>query len=119
MLGTQFIVGKTEEEDYVILPCVIKLMEDEKGKVEVNKLDLGLCLINVLYIILPYWFIKLLGVYKVGQEENRSNKMIIMDAKHVNVFPNLFTYYEQDMVKSIIFFDYYNNVWKMVEYDDC
>jgi hypothetical protein len=46
----------------------------------------------------------------VGQEENRSNKMIIMDAKHVNVFPNLFTYYEQDMVKSIIFFDYYNNV---------
>ncbi len=54
MLGTQFIVGKTEEEDYVILPCVIKLMEDEKGKVEVNKLDLGLCLINVLYIILPY-----------------------------------------------------------------
>jgi hypothetical protein len=31
----------------------------------------------------------------------------------------LFTYYEQDMGKSIIFFDYYNNVWKMVQYDSC
>jgi hypothetical protein len=33
----QIVVGETEEEGYVILPCVIKLMEDEKRKVEVDK----------------------------------------------------------------------------------
>ncbi len=71
---------------------------------------MGLCLIHVLYIILPCEFIELLGVYKVGQEENRLNKMIIMGAEHVNVFLNLFTCYQQDMVKFIIFFDYYKNV---------
>ncbi len=31
--------------------------------------------------------------------------MIVMGAEHVMAFPNLFTYYEQDMAKSIIFFD--------------
>jgi hypothetical protein len=63
----QFIVGKFEEKCYVILHYVIKLMEDEKGKVEVDELDLGYCLIHVLYIILPCGFTKLLGVYKVGK----------------------------------------------------
>ncbi len=106
------LVGETEEEGYVILPYAFKLMEDEKEKVELYELDLGLCLIHVLYIILPCEFIELLGVYKVGQEENISNKMTIMGAKHVIAFPNLFTYYEQDMAKSIICFDYYNNVYQ-------
>jgi hypothetical protein len=41
----QFVVGETEEEGYVILPYAIKLMEDEKGKVEVDELDLGFCLL--------------------------------------------------------------------------
>jgi hypothetical protein len=40
-------------------------MEDEKQKVEVEKLDLGLCLIHVLYTILPCGFTELLGIYKV------------------------------------------------------
>ncbi len=31
--------------------------------------------------------------------------MTIMGVEHVIGFPNLFTYYEQNMVKSIIFFD--------------
>jgi hypothetical protein len=87
-------------------------MEYEIGKVEVDELDLGLCLIHVLYIILCCGFIELLGVYKVGQEENRSNKMTIMGVEHVTTFPNLFTYYEQNMTKSILFFDYYNNVYQ-------
>ncbi len=67
----QIVVGETEQEGYVIILCVIKLMEDEKAKVEVDELDLGLCLIHVLYIILPCGFTELLGVYKVGQKENR------------------------------------------------
>jgi hypothetical protein len=67
----QFVVGETEEEGYVILLYVIKLMEDEEGKIEVDELDLGFYLIHVLYIILPCEFTKLLGVYRVGREENR------------------------------------------------
>jgi hypothetical protein len=46
-------------------------MEDEEGKIEVDELDLGFYLIHVLYIILPCEFTKLLGVYRVGREENR------------------------------------------------
>jgi hypothetical protein len=68
-------------------------MEDEEGKVEVE-LDLGFCLIHLLYILLPCGFTKLLGVYRVGREENISNKIIIMGVEHVMTFPNLFTYYE-------------------------
>jgi len=99
---------KTKEKGYVILLYAIKLMENEEGKVEVDELDLGFCLIHVLYIILPCGFTKLSKVYKVDKEENRANKMIVMGVKHVIAFPNLFIYYEQDMAKSIIFFDYYN-----------
>jgi hypothetical protein len=61
-------------------------MEDE-GKVEVDELDLELCLICVLYIILPCGFTKLLGVYRLGKEENRSYKMTIMGVEHVITFP--------------------------------
>jgi hypothetical protein len=99
---------KIEEKGYVIIIYAIRLMENEEGKVEVDEIDLGFCLVHVLHIILPCGFVKLLGVYKVSKKENRTNKMIVMGVEHVIAFPNLFTYYEQDMVKSIIFFDYYN-----------
>jgi hypothetical protein len=49
-------------------------MEDEEGKVELDELYLGFYLIHVLYIILPCGFIELLGVYKVGKEENKQLK---------------------------------------------
>ncbi len=103
---------KIEKKGHVILPYAIKLMEIEEGKVEVDELNLGFCLIHVLYIIMPYGFIGLLGVYRVSKEENRASKMIIMGVEHVIAFPNLFTYYEQDMAKSIILFDNYNNVYQ-------
>jgi len=100
---------KTKEEGYVILPYAFKLMENEEGKVEIDELDLGFFLIHVLYIILPYGFTELLGVYRVNKE---ANKMTIMGVDHVIAFPKFFNYYEQDMVRSIIFFDYYNIVYQ-------
>jgi hypothetical protein len=87
-------------------------MENKKGKVEVNKLDLRLHLIHVLYIILPCGFIELLGVCRVGKEENRTNKMTVMGAEHVITFFKFSINYEQDMAKSIIFFDYYNILYQ-------
>jgi hypothetical protein len=38
--------------------------------------------------------------------------MTVLGAKQVLVFPNLLIYYEQDMAKSMIFLDYYNNVYE-------
>ncbi len=51
-----------------------------------------------------------LRVYRVCKEENKANKMIIMGAEHVIILPNLFTYHEQNMIKSIIFIDFANNL---------
>jgi hypothetical protein len=48
-------------------------MENEEGKDEVDELDLWFCLIHVFYIILPCVFTKLLVVYKVSKEKNRTN----------------------------------------------
>ncbi len=46
----QFVIRETEKEGYVILPCAIKLIEDEEGKVEVDELYLGFYLIPcILY----------------------------------------------------------------------
>jgi hypothetical protein len=47
-----------------------------------------------------------------------------MGVEHVIAFPNLFTYYEQDMAKSIIFLWSLQQciskmVHEMVDYDDC
>jgi hypothetical protein len=82
---------KTKEEGYVILPYAFKSMENEEGKVEIDELDLGFCLIHVLYIILPYGFTELLGVYRINKEENKANKMTIMGVEHLITFPNFFT----------------------------
>jgi hypothetical protein len=41
------------------------------------------------------------------------NKMIVLGAKQVLVFPNLFIHYEQDMAKSVIILNYYNNVYEV------
>jgi hypothetical protein len=47
---------KTKEKGYVILLYAIKLMENKEGNVEIDELDLGFCLIHVLYIIIPCGF---------------------------------------------------------------
>ncbi len=38
--------------------------------------------------------------------------MIVLWVKQVLIFPNLFTYYEQDMAKSVLLLDYYNDVYE-------
>jgi hypothetical protein len=38
--------------------------------------------------------------------------MTVLGIKQVLIFPNLFTTYEQDMARSMILLDYYNNVYE-------
>jgi uncharacterized protein YeeX (DUF496 family) len=53
-----------------------------------------------------------MGAYKIERKNSRMNKMIVLGAKQVLVFPNLFTYYKQNMAKSIILLDYCNNMYE-------
>jgi hypothetical protein len=73
-------------------------MEIEEGKVEMDEIDLGFCLIHVLYRILPCGYIDLMGVYRIGRKHSRVNKIIVLGAKQVLIFLNLFTYYEHGKI---------------------
>jgi hypothetical protein len=86
-------------------------MEIEERKVEIDEIDLGFCLIHVLYKVLPCGYTNLMGAYRIERKPSRMNKMTIFGAKQVLVFPNLFTYYEQEMAKLVILLDYNNNVY--------
>jgi hypothetical protein len=59
-------------------------------------------------MVLPCGYTYLMGVYKIEKKHSKVNKMIVLGAKQVLVFSNLFTYYEQDITKSMIILDYYN-----------
>jgi hypothetical protein len=69
-------------------------------------------LIHVLYMVLPCGYTNLMGVYRFEKKHNGVNNMTVLKAKKLLAFPNLFIYYEQDMAKSVIFLDYYNNVYE-------
>jgi hypothetical protein len=87
-------------------------MEIEERKVEIDEIDLGYCLIHVLYMVLLCGYTDLMGVYRIEGKHSGMNKMTFLGAKQVLVFPNLFTYYEQDMTEPVLLLDYYNNVYE-------
>jgi hypothetical protein len=57
----QFFVGETEEEGYGILPYSIKLMEDAKGKVEVDELKFGILFNPCILHNFTLWIYKIVG----------------------------------------------------------
>jgi hypothetical protein len=42
-------------------------MEIEEGKVEIEEINLGFCLIHVLYMVLPYGYTNLMGAYRMKE----------------------------------------------------
>jgi hypothetical protein len=84
---------------------------NEKGKVEVHEIDLEFCSIHVPYIILPCGYMDILGTYMIGKNRSRVNKLTILGIEQIMVYSSLFTYYKQDIAKSMLLFDYYNNVY--------
>jgi hypothetical protein len=87
-------------------------MEIEERKVEIDEIDWGYCLIHVLYMVLPCGYTNLMGAYRIKSKHSGMNKMTFLGAKQVLAFPDLFTYYEQNMTKSVLLIDYYNNVYE-------
>ncbi len=63
-------------------------------------------------MVLPCGCIDLMGVCRIERKYSGVNKMLVLGAKQVLTFPNLFTYYEQGMAKLVILLDYYNNVYE-------
>jgi hypothetical protein len=84
----------------------------EQGKVEVDEMNLGFCLIHVFIMFMPCGFLDVLGIYRLLKKDNQITNMAKLGAKYVVVYPNLCIQYEQDMAKSIIFLDYYHNVYE-------
>jgi hypothetical protein len=87
-------------------------MERKEGRVEVIEIDLGFCLLHILFKVSPCGYVEVMGAYKVKKKDENIQKMIVLGAELVITYSNLFIYYEQDMAKSVIFFDYYNNVYQ-------
>jgi hypothetical protein len=50
-------------------------LEIEKGEMEIDEIDLGFCLIHVLYKVLPYGYTNLMGVYRIDKIHSIMNKM--------------------------------------------
>jgi hypothetical protein len=84
-------------------------MEREGKRVEVDLIDLGFCLFHIFFKVSPCGYAKVMGAYKVKKKDEKIQKMTILGVELVITYSNLFTYYEQDMAKSIIFLDYYKN----------
>ncbi len=47
---------------------------------EIDEIDLGFCLIHVLYRVLTCGYIDLKGVYRIEKKHSRVNKMIVLGA---------------------------------------
>jgi hypothetical protein len=87
-------------------------MEIEEGRMEIDEIDLGFCLIHVHYRVLPCGYTYLMGAYRIERKHSRVNKMMFWGLNKQENVANLFTYYEQDMAKLVILLDYYNNVYE-------
>ncbi len=62
------------------------LMEIKERKMQIDEIDLGFCLIHVIYMVLPYGYIDLMGVYRIERKHSGMNKMIVLGAKQVLKF---------------------------------
>jgi hypothetical protein len=87
-------------------------MEREEERVELDEINLGFCLLHILFKVSPCGYIELMGAYKVEKRNEKTQKMIILGVELIVTYSNLFIYYEQDMEKFVIFFNYYNNVYQ-------
>jgi signal peptidase I len=87
-------------------------MEREEKRVEVDEINLGFCLLHIFFKVSPCGYAKVMGAYKVKKKDEKIQKMTILGVELAITYSNFFIYYEQDMEKSIIFLDYYNNVYQ-------
>jgi hypothetical protein len=66
----------------------------------------------VLIIFLSCELSYVLRLYKFKKQDNQITKMTKFGVEYVVAYPNLFIQHEQDMIKFVIFLDYYHNVYE-------
>jgi hypothetical protein len=49
---------------------------------EIDEIDLGFCLIHVLYKVLPCGYTYLMGAYRIERKHSRVNKIIVLGVKN-------------------------------------
>jgi len=53
---------------------------------EIDEIELGFCLIHVIYMVLHCGYIALMGVYRIERKHSGMNKMTVLGAKQVLKF---------------------------------
>ncbi len=63
-----------------------------------------------LIVVFPCGFKDFYGIYKLRKKKVSHLKMIVKKIEYIIMYSNFFIYYEQDMAKSNLIINYYNNV---------
>jgi hypothetical protein len=84
----------------------------EETFIKAYEINLEFCYLHILIIFFPCGFKKNYGIYKLRKEGVSRLKMTIEKTKYILMYSIFFTYYEQDMAKSKLVVNNYNNVYQ-------
>jgi hypothetical protein len=84
----------------------------EETFVKVYEINSDLCYLHILIVVLPCGLKDFYEIYKLRKEGVSCLKMLVDKTKYITMYSNFFTYYEQDMAKSKLIVNYYNNVYQ-------
>jgi hypothetical protein len=77
-------------------------MEREEERVIVDEIDLGFCLLHMLFKVSPRGYVEVMGTYKVEKRNEKIQKMTILGAELFITYSILFINHEQDMANFVI-----------------
>jgi hypothetical protein len=77
-------------------------MKREEERVEVDEIDLGFCLLHILFKVSPCGYVEVMGAYIVEKRNEKIQKMTILGAKLFITYSKKFTNHEQYMAKFVI-----------------
>jgi hypothetical protein len=84
----------------------------EETFIKVYEINLKFCYLHILIVVFPCGFKDFYEIYKLRKEGVSRLKMIVRKTEYIIMYFNFFTYYEQDMAKSKLIINYYNNVYQ-------
>jgi hypothetical protein len=80
--------------------------------VEVYEINIKKIYLHIFIPIFPCGFKDFYIIYRLRKESVYHFKMIVKKVESIIMYSNFFTYYEQDMAKSKLVVNNYNNVYQ-------
>ncbi len=80
--------------------------------VEVYQVDLEFCYLHILIVVFPCGFKDFYGIYRLRKEGASCLELIVKNILYIIMYSNFFSYHEQNMAKSKIVINYYNNFYQ-------